>query len=87
MALNGKQHYELAWHGATFLAEELRKYAAICAQYRKKSMCGREQLRERIVDAYIALLQYGAELKRLGNQGFLGMDKLRILTHKHFRIC
>ncbi|KAF2660292.1 hypothetical protein K491DRAFT_77393 [Lophiostoma macrostomum CBS 122681] len=61
LALNGKQHHETAWQGATFLAEKLRTYAAICAQYLRKSTAGREDLRERVVDAYTALLQYAAD--------------------------
>jgi hypothetical protein len=74
MALNAKHHFEAACQGATFLAEELRKYAGICAQYLRKSLSSREELKTKILDAYTALLQYAAELKKLGNQRFLGTD-------------
>jgi hypothetical protein len=72
MALNGKNHYEAFCKGATFLAEELRKYAGIYAQYyHRRSTTSRDQLRLNILDAYTTLLNYAAELKKLENLGFL----------------
>jgi hypothetical protein len=71
MALNAKIHREDLFQGAEFLAEQLTAYAKICAQYLRKSTSGRGNLMSGIVDSYVSLLQYAAELKKLGTQGFL----------------
>lgn len=72
MALNGKQHFKEACEGAKMVAHELRKHARICAQYLRKSTTGREDLRESIINAYVSLLRYCAELQSLGNAGLVG---------------
>lgn len=72
MALNAQCHHEAARQGVTFLAEELTKYARICAEYYlSKSTTARQGLMDSILDAYTALLRYAAELKKLVNASFL----------------
>jgi hypothetical protein len=70
--LNGKHHFDAACEGANFVAQELRRYARISAQYLRKSTIGREDLRDSLIDAHVSLLQYCAELRNLGNPGLFG---------------
>jgi len=69
MALNAQTHSEAVCAAAEFLANELRKYATLCALYLVKSTTGRGNLRQAIIDAYVALLMYAAGIRTMGSHG------------------